>query len=283
MGELRTVVEGLQFAEGPRWHAGRLWFSEMYGQRVLSVDPHGGEVRTEAEVPGQPSGLGWLPDDRLLVVSMRNRRLLRREDGGELVEVADLSRVATFDCNDMVVDRVGRAYVGNFGFDLHGGEEPRSAAIARVDPDGAVTIAADDLAFPNGTVITPDGGTLIVAETFGSRLTAFDVGPDGSLSNRRVWAQLEGAVPDGICLDAEAAVWCASPVSNEVLRVSEGGSVQAKVLTGDRGAYACMLGGDDGRDLFVCTATTFEPGAGLSEDSARIEVTRVEVAGAGLP
>ena len=221
--KLAPLAEGFAFLEGPRWRDGKLWVSDMHDDRVLAVDL-AGRRETVVEVPGQPSGLGWLPDGRLLIVSMTDRRLLRLDAAG-LSVVADLSGVATFHCNDMVVDAHGRAYVGNFGYDFEAGMPPRAATLALVLPDGTVHVAADDLAFPNGTVLTPDGRTLIVAESFAARLTAFDVAADGTLSRRRIWAALEGAVPDGICLDAEGAIWVASPLSKEVLRVREGGEV----------------------------------------------------------
>jgi sugar lactone lactonase YvrE len=213
---------------------------------------------------------------------MQNRRVLRLDPDG-LHEHADLSALATFHCNDMVVDAQGRAYVGNFGFDLHAPKPDfRKAEIVLVEPDGRTRVAADDLAFPNGTVITPDGRTLVVGESFGARLTAFDVAGDGSLSNRRVWAKLEKAVPDGICLDAEGAIWVASPVSAEVLRVHEGGRVSERVPVATQ-AFACMLGGPDRRTLFVCTAEESHPDACRAKRKGRIETLRVEVPGAGLP
>ena len=223
-----VLLEGLAFPEGPRWHEERLWFSDMHTQRVLALDLEG-KLETICEVPGDPSGLGWLPDGRLLVVSMRDRRLLRLGARG-LEEVADLAKFASCHCNDMVVDRGGNAYIGNFGYDLHDpGSEPRKAELIRVSPDGQARIEARDLAFPNGTVITPDGQTLIVAESMAGRLTAFDVAANGSLNRRRDWAVLEGVVPDGICLDAEGAIWGASPVSATVFRVHEGGEVSERV------------------------------------------------------
>jgi sugar lactone lactonase YvrE len=277
--EPRVLLDGLRFPEGPRWHRDRLWFSEMHAGVVLAVDL-AGRVETIVAVPNEPSGLGWDPEGRLLVVSMQDRRLLRLEATG-LVEVADLTPFATFHCNDMVVDGRGRAYVGNFGFDLHGKAQPVPANLILVHPDGRAEIAAPDLRFPNGTVITPDGRTLIVGESFGARLTAFDVGDDGRLSNRRVWAQLEKAVPDGICLDAEGAVWVASPVSNEVQRVREGGTVAERIAL-DRSAIACMLGGPDRRTLFVCTAKAHDP-AETGARQGRIETIEVDVPGAGWP
>src|SRR5439155_34872 len=184
---------------------------------------------------------------------------LLRVDGGKLRVVADLSTLATGPCNDMVVDAVGRAYVGNFGFDRHGGEPPRTTCLARIDPDGAVTRAADELSFPNGTIITPDGRTLIVAETLAHRLTAFDIAADGALSNRRLFAALDSCFPDGICLDAEGAVWVADARTPRVLRVLDGGRIERTIPTGARFAFACMLGAQDRRTLYLCTSTGSGP------------------------
>ena len=219
---LQTFVKELAFPESPRWHDGALWFSDFYTRRVNRATPDG-RVEMVVEVPGQPSGLGWLPDGRLLVVSMNDRRLLRLDDGA-LTVVADLSALAPAPCNDMLVDAQGRAYIGNFGFDLQARAPFASTSLIMVTPDAAARVVAKDMHFPNGTVLTPDGRTLIVGESYGQRLTAFDVRADGSLANRRVWAQLhgKGVGPDGICLDAEGAIWLASPVTREVLRVREG-------------------------------------------------------------
>jgi sugar lactone lactonase YvrE len=274
------LLDDLCFAEGPRWHEGRLWFSDMHAHRVVAVDLDARQ-ETICEVPAQPSGLGWLPDGRLLVVSMTDRRLLRLDEG-ELEEVADLSGLATFHCNDMVVDARGNAYVGNFGFDLHAGEAPSPTCMILVTPEGEMRVAADGLRFPNGTVITPDGRTLIVGESFGGCLTAFDVAADASLSSPREWARLEGAVPDGICLDAEGAIWVASPISHEVLRVREGGEVTHRVPV-ETQAYACMLGGPERRHLFICTALDSDPDKCRASRSGRIELLEVEIPGAGLP
>jgi len=295
--ETRVLVEGLVFGEGPRWHDGKLWLSDMPAHRVMTVSLDG-EAEIIVEVPGWPSGLGWLPDGHLLVVSMTDRRLLRLDPGG-LTEVADLSGLTQYCCNDMVVDEHGRAYIGHFGFDFFGKQPFAPAEIIMVTPDGDTRIVADEMLFPNGTVITPDGRTLIVAETFGARLTAFDIEPDGSLTGRRVWAQLgevyhdgisseaENASrragnisPDGICLDAEGAVWVASPSGNEVIRVLEGGEVTHRVRA-SRTTIACMLGGPDRRTLFVLTPAANQPGA--ARDSGRVEIVEVDVPGAGLP
>ncbi len=275
-----VLLEGLCFGEGPRWHDGRLWFSDMHAGVVLAVDEDG-KAEEIVRVPHEPSGLGWRPDGTLLIVSMQDRKLVALEADGSLREVADLSEHASFHCNDMVVDEVGRAYVGNFGWDLHGGGKPVPANLILVDTDDSVRVAASDLSFPNGTVITPDGGTLVVGESFGGRLTAFDVAGDGSLSNRRVWARLEGAVPDGICLDEEGGIWVASPVSHECLRVLEGGEVTHRVAI-EKQAFACMLGGADGKTLFICTAGDSDPAKTTARDGC-IETVRVDVARAGLP
>ncbi len=279
-----TLLDGLVFPEGPRWHEGKLWFSDMLAGRVMTVDLRG-NAEVIAEVPAQPSGLGWLPDGRLLIVSMRDRRLLRLESAPgkpRLAVVADLSQLASSHCNDMVVDALGRAYIGNFGFDAYTQQPFQTAEIVLVTPDGNARVVATDLAFPNGMVITPGGRTLIVGETWANRLTAFDLAPDGSLTNRRVWAQLEGAAPDGMCLDAEGAIWLASPFGAQVLRVHEGGEVSARVPVSTQ-AFACMLGGDDRRTLFILTAEAALPDEARSKKTGRIETARVDVPGAGLP
>jgi sugar lactone lactonase YvrE len=296
-GELRTVVEGLSYLEGPRWRDGRVYTSDFYNQRVAAIAPNG-TVETVVKVPNRPSGIGWLPDGRMLVVSMKDRRVMRVDSDGTLVEHADLSDLATWHCNDMVVDGQGRAYVGNFGFDLMGGADPAPAAVIRVDPDGAATLVAKDMLFPNGMAITPDGATLIVAESLGQRLSAFDIEADGSLSGRRVWAafgepptatdfggamaQLKVA-PDGICLDAEGCVWFADAFGNRAVRVREGGAIVDEVSAGELGVFACMLGGDDGRTLFLCAAPTFVEAVASIDHQARLLATTVDVPHAGLP
>jgi sugar lactone lactonase YvrE len=202
------------------------------------------------------------------------------------VEIADLTDLASFHCNDMVVDKQGRAYIGNFGFDLAADAPVKPAEIVLVTPDGNARIVAEDLYFPNGTVITPDDQTLIVAETWGNRLTAFDIESDGTLKNRRIWAKLEGIYPDGICLDGEGAIWVAAPHPGEVLRVQEGGNVGGNVtqrLTVSTKPYACMLGGFDRRILFVCTAGSSNPDEVRAKPDGKIEIIEVEVPGAGLP
>ena len=280
-----TLATGFQFGEGPRWHEGRLWLSDFYEHAIKTVDLDG-KVEVRFRVPNQPSGLGWLPDGRLLTVSMTDRKVLRQECDA-LVEHADLSGVATFHCNDMVVDVQGRAYVGNFGFDLHQATPEQIAAspkatLARVDPDGSVHVAARDLEFPNGAVITPDGKTFIIGETMGRRLTAFDIAGDGSLSNRRVWADLGSRLPDGICLDAEGAIWIANPRAPEAVRIAEGGAVLEIVET-SLPCFAVMLGGADGRTLFCVTAASSGVPAAGAEPTGKVEIARVAVGHAGLP
>jgi sugar lactone lactonase YvrE len=282
MRTLDTIIDGLAFPEGPRWHDGRLWFSDQHDRRVVATDIDG-KSETVVEVPQQPSGLGWSRDGQLLIVSMLDRQVLRLEADGALVTHADLGNFAPATCNDMVVDGRGRAYVGNFGFDRYGGGEFRKTNIVAVDPDGNAWIAAEEISFPNGTVVTPDNATLIVGESMGARLTAFDVDADGRLSNRREWASLKplNATADGICLDAEGAVWVACPFSQRVIRVGEGGVLLDEVAV-DSGTFACALGGQDGRTLFVCSAPTHEPAETVTLRGGRILATMVDVPAAVL-
>ncbi|MBF6569293.1 MAG: SMP-30/gluconolactonase/LRE family protein [Candidatus Binataceae bacterium] len=280
MRQFKTLVDGLCFGEGPRWHKDQLWYSDFYLHTVHRTDMSG-HVTTVCELPNQPSGLGWTPDDRLLVVSMLDRKLMRLDPDG-LKTHADLSGLAAFWCNDMVTDSRGRSYVGNFGYDLMHGEAPKPAELILVDLDGKARVVARDLIFPNGTVITPDGKTLIIGESFVNRLTAFDIAADGSLSNRRLWAQTGEATPDGISLDAEGAIWMASPMSAEVLRVREGGEVLERFKP-SQPPYAVMLGGADRKTLFVVTAPTADPEESKKLSGGRIEMTPVEVPGIGLP
>ena len=275
-----VLLDGLTFGEGPRWHGGKLWFSDFYSHRVMTVDLDG-KTETILEVPQRPSGLGWNTKGELLVVSMLDKRVLRF-DGKTAHPYADLSALAGGPCNDMVIDAQGRAYVGNFGYDRHNGSPARTTCIALAGTDGSVKSAAEGLTFPNGMVITPDGKTLIVGETFANRLSAFDIRDDGMLVNHRVFAETPGCFPDGICLDAEGAVWVTNPQGDSVLRVFEGGRVAQKIHTGGRFSYACMLGGADQRTLFIVTNTGSGP-AIAGKKSGRIEIVQVDVPGAGLP
>jgi len=288
----RVLTDDVYFGEGPRWRDGRLWFSDFFANAVKSVSS-AGDVRIEFTLEGdRPSGLGWLPDGDLLVVSMERRQVLRRSRDGRLTLHADLSGLATWHCNDMVVDGHGRAYVGNFGFDLDHELETRgpesviadhvAARLACVSPDGVVSEAAAGLHFPNGTVITPDGKTLIIGETLGGCLTAFDLHADGRLANRRQWAPLQPRLPDGICLDAEGAVWVANPIAPECARIAEGGEVLEVIETGQP-CYACMLGGETGRSLFMLTAPSSLPSQVAAKPLGKILVAEVDAPHAGLP
>lgn len=286
-----VLAEGIYFGEGPRWHDGRLWFSDFYAHAVKSASL-AGDVRTEFEIDDRPSGLGWLPDGSMLIVSMTKRQVLRRAADGAITVHADLSALAAFHCNDMVVDAQGRAYVGNFGFDLDAEITARgiaevladhaTAKLACIAPDGSISVAAGDMHFPNGPVITPDGKTLIVGETLGAVLTAFDIAGDGTLSNRRVWASTAPRVPDGICLDAAGAIWVANPIAPECVRFAKGGEVLEVIDTGQP-CYACMLGGDDGRTLFMLTAKSSIAHEAAAEPTGKLLIATVEHPRAGWP
>ncbi len=301
LNDATILAQGLGFVEGPRWHDGRLWFSDMTSKKVMTITTDG-QLETVCEVPGQPSGLGWLPDNTLLVVSMDDRRLMRFTKTGGLREVANLTDLASHRCNDMVVSAKGHAYVGNLGFDFNAwarnepGASMKPAEIILVTPDGAARVVTDGLMLPNGAVISADSKTLIVAETAAARLTAFTIGDDGSLSQRRVWAQFDergagerledyhGRVcPDGICLDAEDAIWVAAPLNNpSLIRVREGGEITHR-LEGALNPYACMLGGPDGRTLFVLGEAMNDAGQVLPAPNGCILALRVDVPHAGLP
>lgn len=253
-----TLAAGLTFPEAPRWHDGALWFSDMHAHAVLRLDPAGG-LTTMAEVPGCPSGLGFLPDGRMLVVSMHDRRVLRLDPDG-LRQHADLGELTTWHCNDMAVDRSGRAYVGNFGDDSAPPAPPRPTVLIAVEPDGQARVVADELMFPNGIVVTDGGRTLIVAETRSvpGRLTAFRVLPDGSLTGRHTLVEFgAGELPDGIAVDAAGGIWVAMPFSGQVVRLSLDGAVTKRLEIAS--AYAVAIGGPDGGDLFVCTAPSWIP------------------------
>lgn len=277
-----TLIDGIAFPECPRWHDGCLWFSDQHAGQVFCLDETG-SVLERIDVPGRAAGLGWLPDSTLLVASMEERRVYARRSSKSLEVYAELSSVHHGQSNDMVVDATGNAYVGNIGFDFHGGEEPRPTNLALVRPDGAVSVAAVDMLTPNGSVITPDGKTLIVAESLANRLSSFRIASDGSLAERSVWAELGEHVPDGISLDAQGCVWLASPYAGQVLRVGQGGSVLQSIAFDDAQPYACMLGGDDGRTLYVCLAPDHDPAVTLSRLGGSIQALRVEVGHAGRP
>lgn len=281
MSRLRPLIDGLGFAEAPRWHDGHLWFVDFFAGTVVR-STLAGEQQVEASVPGMPSGLGFLPDGTPLVVSQRDFQVLRIGADGALSTYADLSALARGAANEMLVDGTGRAWVGHHGFDFFGGAPPQPSSLLLVRPDGRVTEAADDLIFPNGTVLTDGGRSLVVAESFANRLTAFDVAPDGGLSNRRIWADLGAHTPDGICLDSEGAIWAASPMTCAFVRVAEGGAILDTIETGDRWAVACAFVGDDLATLACVTAQTSVETMARGESAAFISVTDVSVPGARL-
>ena len=250
MTKLRTLMTDIAFGESPRWHDGRLWFSDWGAQEVVAVDPEGhSEVIVGVDFPSFPMCIDFLPDERLLIVSGRDGLLLRREPDGSLVTHADLSSLSSHPWNDIVVDGRGNAYINNAGFEFPGGEFA-PGTIAVLTPAGPAREVADGIAFPNGMAVTPDNSTLICAESYGKRLTAFDIAADGGLSNRRVWADLGDGVPDGICVDAEGAVWYGDVPNKRCVRVGEGGEV-LQTIELDRGCFACMLGGTDNSTLFI--------------------------------
>jgi sugar lactone lactonase YvrE len=295
---LTPLLEGGAFFECPRWRDGRWWVSDFYRQAVYTVSPDGSEDLV-VEVEHQPSGLGWLPDASLLIVSMKDQRVLKRDDAGDVVVHSDLSAFTDSPLNDMVVDGRGRAWVGCFGFDLMALADPRPAPLMRVDPDGTATLAAGELMFPNGSVITPDGTTLIVGETIGCRYTAFTIQADGSLTDRRIWARLAptpelGPVakmlpqivvgPDGCTLDAEDHIWAADEVGARCIRIAPGGTIVDEIRTPDGlGCFACALGGDDGRTLLVCAAPDFLEAKRREARDAVLLTATVEIPHAGLP
>jgi sugar lactone lactonase YvrE len=294
-----VVVDGLVFPECPRWRPDGLWFSDQHDGKIYRVRP-GQPAEVMVVVPGAPSGLGWLPDGTLMAVSMHDKALLHvtfrdgdtnngRGGGDPDVEVvADLSPFHGGHSNDMVVDQHGRCYIGNIGYDIHGGEEARTTVLVMVASTAEGTFAAprvvaEELMVPNGTVITPEGDRLIIAESMAHRLSSFRIAPDGSLDDRRVFADLGDETPDGICLDADGAIWFASVSRREVVRVEEGGRITQRVSTAPLRAIACMLGGPDRRDLFICATGSINPEKSRVLLQGAIEVYRAEVPGAGLP
>ena len=246
--EVQILMTGLVLGELPRWHDGRLWLSDWGAQEIIAVDLSGNR-EVIARVPSLPFSIDWLPDGRLLVVNARENRLQRMESDGSLVTHAELGGLSRYGCNEIVVDGRGNIYLNNINFEFPGGEFA-PGFIALLTPDGRLRQVADNLAFPNGMVVTPDNSTLILGKSYGRKLTAFDIAADGDLSNRRVWADLDGAFPDGICLDAENAVWYADVPNKRCVRVREGGEVLQTVEL-DRGCFACMLGGEDKKTLFL--------------------------------
>lgn len=287
---MRTILDGLWFGEGPRWHGGRLWFSDMHGHRVVSTDL-AGTSRTEVEMTDdEPSGLGWLPDGRLLVVAMETQQLRRLEPDGRLVLHADLSTIARGSLNDMIVASDGTAYVGDMGMRIHDGGERRPGQTIAVRPDGSSFVAADDLESPNGHVLTSDGASLLVAESAASRVSAFDRNVDGTLHSRRVHAEVRPmpggppiAPPDGICLDAEGALWVADPIGARVVRVLPDSTIAAQFRFDDLIPVACVLGGPERMTLLVCAAADWRREEVRKAPTGVILGVDVEVAGVGRP
>lgn len=295
--DIKIVASGFTYLECPRWHEGRLWFVDFYtcGVYRLSSD---GSVEKILHVEQQPSGLGWLPDGRMLVVSMKDRRVLRREKDGTMAVHADIWSKCGGHANDMVVAPNGNAYVGNFGFDLMGGADHKSTVLVLIRPDGSSQVVADGLAFPNGMAISPDEKKLIVNESFGNRISQFDIKPDGALGPRRDFAnfgelgdepdlsvrlQRSTIIPDGLALDAQGTVWFADTINKRAVRISEGGKILDEVSGGTDGIFAVALGGADGKSLFLCAAPDWDESARKAAREGRMLLTRVEVAHAGTP
>jgi len=277
---LSILADDFVFLEGPRWRFGKLWVSDVNGKKVYTLNEQGAR-EVCVDVPNRPSGIGFLPDGTPLVVSMKDRSLQRIEQG-RLVQHASVAHLVEGEINDMVVDKRGNAYVGNIGFNLLAGEKFKPTNFVLVTPDGTAREVARDLAVPNGPVITADGKRLIVAESWARKLSAFDIAADGSLGNRKVFAELEIA-PDGICLDAEGAIWVAGFNSDTFVRVLEGGRITHKVKVVDRYPVACTLGGADGRTLFCLTYQGTIKEMGQNKEASRIETVRVEVPAGGSP
>lgn len=272
----KILLSGLKFPEAPRWRNGKLFFSDFIGKKVFCVDQKG-NLEVIVEMQDSPSGLGFLNDGRMLIVSMQRRYLMRLDPEGLKIQ-ADLSNFTKYNCNDSVTDTRGRTYVGNWGTkSLDSPAEP--TCIILVTKDGEARVVAENLIFPNGCIVTPDCKSFIVAETFGGRLTVFDIENSGNLNNRRIWAEFKDFTPDGICLDEEGAIWVANPSKAEVLRVLEGSEITATIKVKDTSVYACALGGDDGKTLFLCTSQYLDG----TRSSGRIEFVKVEVPGVEIP
>lgn len=274
-------IGGVDFGEGPRWHNNALWYSDFYQRGIFRVTRDGQRQTVYSDLADRPSGLGWLPDGRLLVVSMTERKVLR-EEGGNLVEHADLSTLAPWHCNDMVVASNGNAYVGNFGFDFDKGEAARSTNLLLVKPNGEVSVAAEKLRFPNGSVITPDGKTLIVGQSYGGDYEAWTIEDDGQLSNRRLWANTPKMAPDGCTLDAKNGIWFADAIGSRIVRVLEGGEITHELKT-PQPCFACTLGGKDGRTLYILTAPGTSEADCAGKAGGAIYTIAVDEPHAGLP
>ncbi len=276
-----VLADNFVFLEGPRWHEGELWIADMWGHKVHRISP-AGVVADVIEVPQRPSGLGFMPDGTLLIVSMADRCVYKLDDGN-LVLHADLSSTADADINDMIIDKQGRSYVGNFGYDLLGGADPKDAELVLIEADGSHRVVANELMFPNGMVLMNNESTLVVAETFANRLTAYDRDSNGDLNNRRVFAELGEVTPDGICLDVEGGIWVASFMTGDFIRVVDGGAITDRFSVGNKAAVACQLGGEDNHTLYCMTFAGEMSDLGTGKRLACIETVTVDIAGAGSP
>lgn len=280
--EFQDVVTGMRFPEGNRWRDGKLWFSDMHTGEVFVFDPvTDKEPKLLATLDGQSSGLGWLPDGRFIVSAMNERTLRTVKDDGTTEVFSDLTGVTDHLINDLMVDEeTGRTYVGGFGYDVYGGEEPKLGPLYVVETDGSVRLAADGFVFPNSANIIPGTRTLVLGETWGHLLTAFDVRPDGNLGNRRTWATLpDDKTPDGSCVDLEGGIWISSLDTGEFLRVVEGGEITDRIEVPGRCAIDCVLGGDDGRTLFISTADSYMPPVTAKTRDGKIQAVQVSVPG----
>jgi sugar lactone lactonase YvrE len=275
------LADGLRFAEAPRWVADRLWFSDVHAYQLKTVSLDGA-VEVIADVPGRPSGLGALTDDRMLMATALDRRLLAVGVDGSVAALTELGDVATGLLNDMVVDGRGRAYVGDTGFNMAAGEPPGPGRVILWQEGETPRTVAEDVVFPNGCVVTPDGSALIICETMAQRITRFRIGDDGSLSERAVFAELD-TPPDGLCLNAEGAVWAGLPHASEFVRVSPAGQIVERIPSAFPFAVACALGGPDRKTLFLCSADTDLPRLAKGETTGRIDTVEVDVPGAGWP
>ncbi|MEM6581402.1 MAG: SMP-30/gluconolactonase/LRE family protein [Pseudomonadota bacterium] len=272
---MQHLISDLVFPECPRWHQNALWFSDMHDEKVYRVNLQG-EIEETIAVPGQPGGLGWLPGGDLLVVSMKQNKLVRYHNGG-LQTYADLGGLHAHDSNDMVVDQLGRAYIGNFGFAIHEGETPTGTHLARIGSNGVAHTESEGLMCPNGMALIDDGKTLVVAETFAARLTAYSIAEDGSLYDKRTWATLGKYAPDGICADSEGNIWVAACIHHLCIKVRQGGEILARIDMGKQNPFACELGGEDGKRLFICSALSSDPETTHISRSGRIDYLDVDV------
>lgn len=279
MTEPVLIFSDLRFPEGARWRDGHLWFSDMHTGQVFRADPGARTLEEVAVVDDQPSGLGWLPDGSLLISCMLTRTVRRLRAGEPLTVFADVSALTDSPINDLVTTEAGHTFLGGFGYDLYGGADQQPGPIFGIDGRGAVRVVDRDMTFPNGSVILPGTSTLVVAETWASRLTAFDVDAFGELSNKRVWAELPpGSTPDGICADVEGGVWASSIATSQFIRVEAGGHVTDTITVEGRCATDCVLGGAGGRTLFLLTSNSWQPADTTSRDG-RVEAVTVEIPG----